>query len=53
MGRVMVAEAHILTAIDVLAGDVLADEVARAEYIYSGNGPYPHARADEVAADEV
>ena len=53
MGRVMVAEAHILTAIDVLAGDVLADEVARAEYIYSGNGPYPHARADEVAADEA
>ena len=55
MGYVMVAEAHLLTAIDVLTGDVLAEELARAEYAYAGPGPYAPdpdaAAATEPAAE--
>ena len=39
-GQTLVAEAHLLAAIDVLLGDVPADDIAHADYIYSGKGPF-------------
>ena len=44
-GQTLVAEAHLLAAIDVLLGDVPADDIAHAEYIYSGKGPSRRRRS--------